>query len=625
MWQDYKDEWVQVISIGVGHSVAEAKAWQQKFGLTYPVLADPNGAVWNKFGMMYIPHNTIIDDLMICLYTNSGFPETTIRNLLTTHSAPLVKILHTVHPNTENTVDAYNISARIYSGGNLLPASIKIYWNIDGSMSFDAITMANIGGDMYQGYIPAQAIGTTVYYYVHAEADNGKVSNFPLLAPDELAIFEVLIDNDPPVIDHKPVEAWLVDTWPAEISAEITDIIGVQSATLEFNINGGSTQSVAMTNSSGDIWTGIFTGTVQQDDVVNYRIRAIDSSNASNEAILPTTGWYEMNISELVQALVLDFDGNTNSGPVLRDALLALGIETHYLNEMPPLLDLYKSIWVCLGVAPNNHMLDGSDDTALANYLLSGHSLYLEGGNFWKDDPRVDLYFEFGVGTTGSGAGDAGAMNGEPGSMAAGMTFNYTGDNNSIDMLKIKTGGVGVLRNVSPDYLTMISKDGGTFKTIASSIEFGGLVDGSVSSLLEEYTDFFDLDVSLPTPTPTPDPGDCDTLGVKISMPSHDFGANDLVNTIVTACNPDQTTYDNVPLFVILDVYGDMYFYPTFSEFAYETISLPPGETEIIVLPDFNWPEGLGETSGINWYAGMTNPEMSDLLGDYDMWTFGWH
>ncbi|MBN1295197.1 redoxin domain-containing protein, partial [bacterium] len=562
MWQDYKAEWVQVLSIGVGHTVAEAKAWKQQFGLTYPVLADPGGTVWNKFGMGYIPHNTVIDDLKICRYTNYGFYETQIRNTLTTYSAPLVKIIHTFLPNTEDTTNNYRVPAEIYSGGNLLTDSIAVYWNTDGGSTFTMVQMQNSGGDSYEASIPAQPTGTTVYYYIYAAADNGKSSYYPLAGPDGPARFEVLIDTIPPVIQHTPIEIWLAEFWPATVSAVITDTIGVATATLEFTINNGATQTVPMAAGSSDTFTATFTGSVSQGDVVNYRIHAVDSAQAQNHAYYPVSGWIAMTISQMVDALVLDLDGNANSGPAIRDALLSMGIETHYLTSMPPLPELYRSIWVCLGVAPNNYTLDSAEDTALYTYLVSGRTLYLEGGNFWKDDPRGDLYFEFSIGTLGSGAGDAGYMEGQAGSIAAGMTFNYDGDNNNIDQLKTKTGGVAVLKNMSPEYLTVVSRDAGTYSTIGSSVEWAGLIDGSREILLMNYATFFGLDPDTPqtptptptfTPTPTPTSG-CDTTGVTITMPSHDFGAGDTVNAIVTVCNADLTPYDTIPLFVILDV-----------------------------------------------------------------------
>ncbi len=578
--------------------------------------------------MGYIPHNTVIDDTMICQFTNYGFDESQIRNLLRTWSLPLVKILHDPLPNTEDHSTPYLVEADIRSGGTLLPNSIKIYWNTNGSSTFNSSHMIYVGSDQYEAEIPAQPIGTTVYYYLFASADNGKSSSLPLSAPDKLFSFQVLIDTEPPEIEHTPVEMWLADFWPATIHAVITDVVGVQSATLEFNINGGTVIEQPMVNTVGNKWSGTFTGTVFQDDIVNYRIHAVDASHAQNETRLPETGWFAMNISEMVDALVLDFDKNKTSGPILYDALVDLGVPTHYLTEAPPLPELYKSIWVCLGIQPNNHILDAADDVALRDYLVSGRTMYLEGGNFWKDDPRVALWFEFGIGTEAGEAGDAGDMVGLSGSLADGMTFGYNGHNNGIDRLKTKPGSVGVIKNLTPEYLTMVSKDSSTFKTIGSSVEFGGLTGKDVTDLLISYVDFFGLETGVaPTPTPeptaTPEPS-CDTLGVTISMPSHMFYAGDICNMYVTLCNTADSPVSNVPLFIILDVYGEMFFWPSFSLFDYQEIVLAPGETRIEVLPDFIWPSGVGHADGINWYAGMTNQQITDLFGDYDFWSFGW-
>ena len=83
-------------------------------------------------------------------------------------------------------------------------------------------------------------------------------------------------------------------------------------------------------------------------------------------------------------------------------------------------------------------------------------------------------------------------------------------------------------------------------------------------------------------------------------------------------------THTDVPVFVILDVYGMMFFAPSFGAFDYYLDPIPPGMSTIEVLPSFQWPSGAGEAHGINFYAAMTNPEMTALLGDMDICTFGW-
>ncbi len=81
----------------------------------------------------------------------------------------------------------------------------------------------------------------------------------------------------------------------------------------------------------------------------------------------------------------------------------------------------------------------------------------------------------------------------------------------------------------------------------------------------------------------------------------------------------------DTPLFVILDVYGTMFFAPDFNEFAYYEVDLHYGmDDEMVILPQFEWPAGAGSANDIRFYAGLTNYEMTTLLGTFDMFSFGW-
>ncbi|MBN1297942.1 hypothetical protein JXA80_14285 [bacterium] len=82
----------------------------------------------------------------------------------------------------------------------------------------------------------------------------------------------------------------------------------------------------------------------------------------------------------------------------------------------------------------------------------------------------------------------------------------------------------------------------------------------------------------------------------------------------------------DIPLFVILDVFGELFMAPDFNAFSYYTVfDLQVAEEQtFVVLPPFTWPTIIGSVDGLYWYAGMTNPEMTALFGDMDMITFGW-
>jgi outer membrane protein assembly factor BamB len=124
-----------------------------------------------------------------------------------------------------------------------------------------------------------------------------------------------------------------------------------------------------------------------------------------------------------------------------------------------------------------------------------------------------------------------------------------------------------------------------------------------------------------PEPTATPD---CGTLGCRIDLPADMFEAGDIFYCNVIICNPGTDVYYGVPVFVILDVYGMLFFAPQFDHFSYLLENIRPGESMLQIVQPFAWPVNAGEASGIFWYAGMTNETFSDLFGDIDMKEFGW-
>lgn len=84
-------------------------------------------------------------------------------------------------------------------------------------------------------------------------------------------------------------------------------------------------------------------------------------------------------------------------------------------------------------------------------------------------------------------------------------------------------------------------------------------------------------------------------------------------------------TLQNVPVFVILDVYGMYLFALSFGDFDFYSEAIPPGASYINVLEPFAWPESAGQASGIHWYAAMTYPEITTVQGHIGSFTFGWY
>lgn len=132
----------------------------------------------------------------------------------------------------------------------------------------------------------------------------------------------------------------------------------------------------------------------------------------------------------------------------------------------------------------------------------------------------------------------------------------------------------------------------------------------------------------VPTPTPTATPNRCEETGASIDMPYvyYSTGYDCWVNILV--CNPGTEPLTGYPLFVLLEVYGHIFFAPGFTQepcsFREASAVYPSGLTEMPVLQEFTWPAGSGSGSA-TWYAAFLEPDMSTLFGEIGHRGFFWH
>lgn len=99
-------------------------------------------------------------------------------------------IRHRKLRDTHETAAPYAVNAYIRHRSGI--ASAQLYWTTDTTQGFTAVPMNEEGGGTWASAIPAQPAGSTVYYYIRAEAENGKVQVRPLVAPDGWWHFRVL-------------------------------------------------------------------------------------------------------------------------------------------------------------------------------------------------------------------------------------------------------------------------------------------------------------------------------------------------------------------------------------------------------------------------------------------------
>jgi len=187
-----------------------------------------------------------------------------------------------------------------------------------------------------------------------------------------------------------------------------------------------------------------------------------------------------------IPVLILDLDGNGNSAPEMETALYTMGISYETLSSVPTDLNLYSTIFLCLGIYPGNHVLNNNEGLILVDYLNNGGSLYMEGGDTWAYDQQTAVHPMFYINGTNDGSGDMGTLLGQTATFTEGMSFVYNGDNSWMDHIEPIAPAVKIFDNQSPQYGTGVAYNDGDYKTIGASHEFGGLVDGSSPSTKEE-------------------------------------------------------------------------------------------------------------------------------------------
>lgn len=110
-----------------------------------------------------------------------------------THSIGVNDPLWISHQSLNDTYDdqnAYTVDAMMKHRSGIQIATM--YWTTDLAAGYTAVPMTATTNDFFTADIPAQAIGTQVFYYVEGEAFSGKQQVRPIVAPTGYWEFRVL-------------------------------------------------------------------------------------------------------------------------------------------------------------------------------------------------------------------------------------------------------------------------------------------------------------------------------------------------------------------------------------------------------------------------------------------------
>jgi hypothetical protein len=250
-----------------------------------------------------------------------------------------------------------------------------------------------------------------------------------------------------------------------------------------------------MQNSGGDLFEADFSGSVLVGDSVQYRIKAIDASASHNVTYDPSAGYHAFAIVDRIPIGIWEPDPTPITSVPLINYLDSLGINYEYHTGYPD-YNYYNCMFICLGVYSNNYQLTTQQANDLVTYLNGGGKCYMEGADAWCYDASGTIYRdEFGISQVDDGGTMSGTIDGETGTFTEGLSYSYAGENNYIDRIAPVVPAFTIFTNGG--YNRTVAYDAGTYKTIGSCFELGGLTDGSHPNtkdyLIEQILTFFGI------------------------------------------------------------------------------------------------------------------------------------
>jgi len=203
---------------------------------------------------------------------------------------------------------------------------------------------------------------------------------------------------------------------------------------------------------------------------------------------------------------IIDLDPDSYSGPAMGHVLDELNVAYEYRKTIPQNLDLYQNLFVTLGRKFSQYIVKDYEGEQLAACVASGRNIYMEGGLTWHDDPPTDVHALFHVEDMPTPTWNLNDSTlGREGTFTEGMRFDYTGPIKYYNYyLSPLSPAFTLLTGVNPAHIYSVACDAGTYKTIASTMDFGGYEDQAPPStkkdLMMEILAFFGVDITSRVP-----------------------------------------------------------------------------------------------------------------------------
>ncbi len=160
------------------------------------------------------------------------------------------------------------------------------------------------------------------------------------------------------------------------------------------------------------------------------------------------------------------------------------------------------------------------------------------------------------------------------------------------------------------------------YSTRTDEVADSGIVDMGYHPIIAESSP------PPPTPTPTPVPTEL-PVAITLIMPSTQFVPGDTFSLDAHTVSISGEPYP-CNMFIILDLGGNLWFYPSWILWGPPEFSIDYEPVEVIdeirtILPEFAWPFVPVSMSGIKFLGLCVDPDLTELVSNVDVveWEFG--
>ncbi len=188
-------------------------------------------------------------------------------------------------------------------------------------------------------------------------------------------------------------------------------------------------------------------------------------------------------------ALIINMATTNTSSEAILESLESLGIEPVSSSTIPENLELYRSVFLCLGSFYTSAALDMDEGMRLANYLNVRGNLYMEGTMTWRFNDQTAVHALFGFETENADYVEFSTYNGISGTFTEEMLFGFSEEYNNLPYTFIPTEPTFAIFNADNDNEKQIVIANATenYQIIGAIHEFGTMGDETNAPERKDY------------------------------------------------------------------------------------------------------------------------------------------